>query len=129
MSEGAVPVDILIVDDNPLMTRLLAELLEDEGYRVVAIDGGDVIAMALLHTPRLIMLDVSMPELDGPEICQRLRADPRTAQVPIIFVSALPPATLALRLHDCPYDALIAKPFDLDAVIATIRRFLPAPSA
>ncbi|HEY8602451.1 MAG TPA: response regulator [Thermomicrobiales bacterium] len=124
MSEGAAPVDILIVDDNPLMTRLLAELLGDEGYRVVAIDGSDVIETALLHAPRLIMLDVLMPQLDGPELCQRLRADPRTAHVPIIFVSALPPATLALRLHDCPYDALIAKPFDLDEVVATVGRFL-----
>jgi len=128
MSEGGVPVDILIVDDNPLITRLLAELLGDEGYRVVALGGVNAVETALLHIPRLIVLDVSMPELGGPEICRRLRADPRTAQVPIIFVSALPPATLALRLHDCPYDALIAKPFDLDAVIATVRRFLPAPS-
>lgn len=124
MSEGTARVDILIVDDNPLMTRLLAEILEDEGYRVVALDGSNVVETALLHSPRLIMLDVLMPELDGPEICQRLRADPRTAHVPIIFVSALPPATLALRLQDCPYDALIPKPFDLDEVIDTVRQLL-----
>ena len=124
MSVGEAPVDILIVDDNPLMTRLLAELLEDEGYRVVTLDGVDVVQTALLHTPRLIMLDVVMPEVGGAEICRQLRADPRTAQMPIIFVSALPPATLALRLHDCPYDALIAKPFDLDEVVATVGRFL-----
>jgi len=126
MSEGTARVDILIVDDNPLMTRLLAEILEDEGYRVVALDGSNVVETALLHSPRLIMLDVLMPELDGPEICQRLRADPRTAHVPIIFVSALPPATLALRLQDCPYDALIPKPFDLDEVIDTVRQLLGA---
>lgn len=126
MSEGMARVDILIVDDNPLMTRLLAEILEDEGYRVVALDGSNVVETALLHSPRLIMLDVLMPELEGPEICQRLRADPRTAHVPIIFVSALPPATLALRLQDCPYDALIPKPFDLDEVIDTVRQLLGA---
>lgn len=129
MSDAAAAADILIVDDNPLMARLLAELLEDEGYRVVALDGRNVVETALLHTPRLIMLDVLMPEVGGAELCRRLRADPRTAPVPIIFVSALPPATLALRLQDCPYDALIAKPFDLNEIIDTVRRFLSPSSA
>ena len=118
--------DIVVVDDNPLMARLLTELLRDEGYRVVSLAGEDAIDRALIDPPRLLLLDVLMPGLDGPEMCKRLRADPRTAAVPIIFVSALPPTALALRLHDCPYDALILKPFDVDDVAETVRRLLDA---
>ena len=120
--------EIFIVDDNPLMARLLTELLEDEGYRPVALAGDAVLTAARQAPPRLILLDVLLPGLDGPEVCRQLRADPRTATVPIVFISALPPATLALRLHDCPYDALITKPFELDDVSATIRRLLAVAS-
>jgi CheY-like chemotaxis protein len=129
MSERENPVDILIVDDNPLIVRLLAEMLEDEGYRVGALAGADVVELALSAPPRLIVLDVLMPGLDGPEVCRRLRADPRTATVPIVFVSALPPATLALRLQDCPYDALITKPFNIDQVAEMVRQLLESRPA
>lgn len=129
MIERDNPVDILIVDDNPHIVRLLTEMLEEEGYRVRALAGADLIELALVALPRLIVLDVLMPGLDGPEVCRRLRADPRTATVPIVFVSALPPATLALRLRDCPHDALIAKPFNIDQVAETVRRLLePRPA-
>lgn len=118
------PQEVFIVDDNPLMARLLTELLEDEGYRAVALAGDAVLAAAQQAPPRLVVLDVLLPGIDGPEVCRQLRADPRTAMVPIVFISALPPATLALRLHDCPYDAFIPKPFEIDEVTATIRRLI-----
>jgi DNA-binding response OmpR family regulator len=119
-----IPPDIFVVDDNPMMARLLAEAMEDEGYRVAAVAGEEVLMAAAAGPPRLVLLDVLMPGLDGPAISRRLRADPRTAGVAIVFVSALPPATLAVQLRDCPYDALIAKPFDLDEVAETVRRLL-----
>jgi DNA-binding response OmpR family regulator len=118
------PQEILIVDDNPLMARLLTELLEDEGYRAVALDVAVILEAARANPPRLIILDVLLPGIDGPGVCRQLRADPRTAAVPVVFISALPPATLALRLQDCPYDAFIPKPFDIEEVTATIRRLL-----
>ena len=127
MTEQERPPEILVVDDNPLIARLLTEALQDEGYRTEAIAGGDVLAQAFATPPRLILLDVLMPGLDGPAVCRQLRADSRTNGVPIVFISALPPAALAVRLAGCPYDAIIAKPFDLEVVAETVRRFLTAP--
>ena len=121
------PPEILVVDDNPLIARLLTEALLDEGYRAEMIAGADVLARALAAPPRLVLLDVLMPGLDGPALCRQLRADPRTVDVPIVFISALPPAALAVRLTGCPYDAILAKPFDLDVVTETVRRFLVRP--
>ena len=120
------PQEILVVDDNPLMARLLTELLEDEGYRAVALDGARVLDAVRENPPRLIILDVLMPGIDGSAVCRQLRADPRTAAVPIVFISALPPATLALRLQDCPYDAFIPKPFEIEQVVSTIQGLLHA---
>ena len=65
-----------------------------------------------------------MPGMDGLEVCRRLKADPRTARVPVVFLSALPPATLAARLSDCPHDGILPKPFTLDGVLAMVRRHL-----
>ena len=128
MTEQGRPPEILVVDDNPLIARLLTEAMQDEGYRAEAIAGADVLAQALATPPRLVLLDVLMPGVDGPAICRQLRADPRTSAVPIVFISALPPAALAVRLVGCPYDAIIAKPFDLEVVAGTVRRFLTAPT-
>ncbi len=128
MTEQGRPPEILVVDDNPLIARLLTEAMQDEGYRAETVAGLDVIERALAAPPRLVLLDVLMPGIDGPAVCRQLRADPRTVAVPIIFISALPPAALAVRLVGCPYDAIIAKPFELEVVAETVRRFLIAPT-
>jgi CheY-like chemotaxis protein len=127
MTNREDPAEILVVDDNPAMVRLLIDLLEDEGYRVATVDGDTVVETALERPPRLILLDVMMPGLDGPEVCRRLRADPRTQAVPIVLVSALPPATLAVQLRGCPYDELLPKPFTLEAVLAVAQRYAGPP--
>lgn len=118
------PPEILVVDDNPLIARLLTEAMQDQGYRAETARGADVIARAIAAPPRLVLLDVLMPGIDGPAVCRQLRADPRTVAVPIVFISALPPAALAVRLAGCPYEVIIAKPFDLDVVTETVRPFL-----
>ncbi len=119
--------EILIADDNPLMARLLTEIVAAEGYLVAAVPCESVVEAVVAAPPRLLLLDVLMPGVGGPEACRRLRADPRTRAVPIVFVSALPPGALAVQLEGCDYDALIAKPFDLAEVVATIRRLIAAP--
>ena len=128
MSDHKAPAEILIVDDNPAMVRLLADVLEDEGYIVATVDGLEVIELAQATPPRLVLLDVMMPGLDGPEVCRRLRADARTQAVPIVLVTALPPATLAVQLRGCPYDELLPKPFALDAVLAIVERYAGPPA-
>lgn len=127
MTAQGRPPEILVVDDNPMIARLLSEAMADEGYRAEAVVGAEVVETALATPPRLLLLDVLMPGLDGPAVCRQLRADPRTSDVPVVFISALPPAALAVRLADCPHAAIIAKPFDLDVVAETVRRLLIAP--
>jgi diguanylate cyclase (GGDEF)-like protein len=79
---------LLLVDDQPLNIRLLHELFRNEFDVFMATDGLQAIAKAQSSSPDLILLDVVMPGMDGYEVCQRLKADPITSEIPIIFVTA-----------------------------------------
>lgn len=80
---------ILLVDDEPQTRDLLRLMLKRDGYEVYdAEDGFDALEKVKLHKPDAILLDVMMPELDGIEVCQRIRADEETAEIPIIMLSA-----------------------------------------
>ena len=115
---------VLIVEDEAGIAEVLADLLGDEGYETAVSVDGAALAAVVDAPPALILLDVMMPGMDGPEVCRRLKADPRTARVPVVFLTALPPETLATRLGDCPYDDVLSKPFTLDGVLAVVRRHL-----
>ncbi|WP_028574709.1 diguanylate cyclase domain-containing protein [Desulfonatronovibrio hydrogenovorans] len=80
---------ILIVDDTPTNIEIIAEILEQEYEIVFAKDGPEGIAMAELHRPDLILLDIMMPEMDGFETCQKLKQNPVTKNIPVIFITAL----------------------------------------
>ena len=116
---------ILIVEDEPAIAEVLVAFLTDEGYRVTANVGAAALAEARGDPPALVLLDVMMPGMDGPEVCRRLKADPHTAHVPVLFLTALPAQVLAARLGDCLHDGLLGKPFDFDELLAAIRQHLP----
>lgn len=81
---------ILAVDDTPASLRLLTDLLKAEGYEVrSAINGSLALESAFGNPPELVLLDICMPEMDGFEVCRRLKANPKTNEVPVIFISAL----------------------------------------
>ena len=128
MGHADVQGTVLVVDDDPGIVGLLVAVLEDEGYRVaVASSGVTALAMALADPPALVLLDVRMPgELDGPETCRRLRADPRTRAVPVVFVTATPPEEIVARLGEDSYAGIIVKPFTLTDVLDTVGRHLAA---
>ena len=116
---------MLIVEDEPGIAAILADLLADEGYApAVSVDGA-ALAAAHADPPGLILMDAMMPGMDGPEVCRRLKADGRTARVPVVFLTAMPRDTLAARLGDCPHEGVLPKPFHLDDVLAVVRRHLP----
>lgn len=90
--DPAAPNDratILVVDDSPMNIKILHEILQHD-YRIVfATNGKDALDTAAQSLPDLILLDIMMPEMDGYEVCRRLKADPRTQRIPVIFVTAL----------------------------------------
>lgn len=113
--------DVLIVDDNPANLSLLSAMLVERGYEVrAAINGAMALKAAQAAPPDVILLDVSMPEMDGYEVCRRLKADDRTRAIPIIFVSALD----ALRDKVAAFEAggvdYVTKPFQLREVLARV---------
>ncbi|MDJ0743984.1 MAG: EAL domain-containing protein [Xenococcaceae cyanobacterium MO_167.B27] len=82
--------NILIVDDTSSNLKALSKLLQDEGYAVrCALDGATAITIAEAQWPDLILLDIVMPEIDGYEVCQQLKAFPKTCDIPVIFLSTL----------------------------------------
>ncbi|MEM6455404.1 MAG: response regulator, partial [Acidobacteriota bacterium] len=82
--------DILVVDDHPDNLDLLAGILRPQGYRVRWANGGKRgIRVAEAHPPDLLLLDIMMPDLNGYDVCRRLKANAETAHLPIIFLSAL----------------------------------------
>ncbi len=108
---------ILVVDDNEDDRRLLTDCLRQQGYRLhVAEDGHDGVEKARMVQPDLIMLDVSMPVCDGIAACRLLKTDPRTAALPVIFLTAA--AQPEDRVRGLMVGAVdyIAKPFDFDEV-------------
>src|SRR5512137_1932416 len=86
---AATTEEILVVDDTPASLRLLTELLAKEGYRIrPASDGALALKSVAAKAPDLILLDVSMPDMDGYEVCRRLKADEKSSRIPVIFISS-----------------------------------------
>ncbi len=114
--------DILIVDDEIPNLRLLAEMLEKEGYRVRPAETAQLaIDSALAKPPSLILLDVRMPGIDGFEVCRRLKEDERTRDVPIIFVSALQEVDDKVRGFEAGGVDFITKPYQELEILARVR--------
>lgn len=122
-------VHILIVEDNPDELRLLVERLRSSGCRIsVAFDGVQGYNRAVAGLPDIILLDVSMPRLDGYALCRKLKATPSTAAIPVIFLSAgnaVDQRLTGLYSGACDY---IIKPYSIDEVLARIRIHLSLAS-
>jgi len=117
-----MPAEILVVEDTPASLELLSQLLAQAGYTVrQAQEGRMALRSAQASLPDLILLDVRMPGLDGYEICERLKADARTRDVPVIFLSALREAGDRLRGFALGAVDYIAKPYQPEEVLARVR--------
>jgi len=116
---------ILVVDDEEDTRTLLRTLLESEGYGVeTAADGKAALEHIQAARPDLILLDVMMPQMDGLEVCDHLRFDPATRDVPIIFLTAKHDPVTQSRASILDAYAYLEKPFSPDALLAEIRNCL-----
>jgi len=119
------PSLILIVDDVPANLDVLSETLSYEGYDVaIATSGERALLQISRMLPDLILLDIQMPEMDGFSVCQKLKASPATAQIPIIFMTALTDLESKMRGFDLGALDYITKPFQDREVLARIKTHL-----
>lgn len=117
--------DILIVDDTLENVVLLAQILDGQGYSVrKAISGTMAMRTIEAELPDLILLDICMPDLDGYELCRRLKADPVTASVPVVFLSALNEPLDKAKAFEVGSTDYITKPFQAAEVLIRIRNQL-----
>jgi DNA-binding NtrC family response regulator len=117
--------EILVVDDTPASLRLLSELLTQHGYRVrPASEGALALESVAAKAPELILLDVSMPGMDGYEVCRRLKADERSKRIPVIFISAFGDTRQKVTGFEAGAIDYITKPFEAEEVLARVRTHL-----
>ncbi|HIK12245.1 MAG TPA: response regulator [Oscillatoriaceae cyanobacterium M33_DOE_052] len=117
--------NILVVDDTPDNVRLLAAILTDRGYEVrKALNGARALAAVEAALPDLILLDITMPEMNGYQVCQQLKADAKTRDVPVIFISALNEVMDKQQAFDVGGADYIVKPFQGAEVILRIENQL-----
>ncbi|HEY9805126.1 MAG TPA: EAL domain-containing protein [Candidatus Obscuribacterales bacterium] len=125
-----IPADILVIDDIPENLRLLATILVKEGYNVrKALNGSMALTAVQTVPPDLILLDIMMPDMDGYEVCHRLKADPQTAKIPIIFLSALSEGLDKAKAFETGGADYISKPFQVQEVLARVQNQLALRSA
>ncbi len=113
---------ILVVDDAPVNTLLLSKFLPDCGYEVeIANSGMAGLTRVEVFSPDLILLDIKMPDLDGYEVCQRLKANPKTENIPVIFLSALNEELDKVRAFEAGGADYITKPLQLQEVLVRVQ--------
>lgn len=116
---------ILAVDDTPASLRLLTDVLKAEGYEVrSAISGELALHAAEIQAPELVLLDVSMPGMDGFEVCRRLKQIPGSGDVPVIFVSAMSDTQEKLRGFELGAVDYVTKPFQREELLARVHTHL-----
>lgn len=114
---------VLIVDDNERNTKLVRGVLESAGMRTLsAATAADALALARAHRPDVVLMDLRLPDLDGGEAARLLAADERTAQIPVVAVSALSIDEAAPWLRDAGFVAYIEKPIDVQELPEQVRR-------
>jgi diguanylate cyclase (GGDEF)-like protein len=116
---------ILVVDDEPHIRKILAFLLEQNGFAVLtAEDGERALEVARRELPDLILLDLMMPKMDGYEVCQHLREDFQTAQIPIVIVTAKGEVREKVRGLKGGANDYLTKPYNHDELVARVRNML-----
>ena len=115
---------ILIVEDVELNRDLLMQLLEDEYELTIAVDGGAGVEKAASERPDLILMDLSLPVIDGWEATRRIKGDAATAAIPVIAITAHAMSGDEEKARQAGCDDFMTKPIDEDLLFAKLRRWL-----
>lgn len=126
---GGQPAKVLVVDDTPHNVKLLADLLAVKGYAVAtAVNGEEALVKVASEDPALVLLDVMMPGLSGYDVCRRLRADPKTALLPVVLVTSLDPQDERVKGIEAGADDFLGKPINQPELFARVRSLLRVKS-
>ena len=123
--QEAVQPEVMVVDDNPIGLNLLTDILGRDGYRVRPCSSGHLALQSVEERiPDMILLDVRMPDMDGYEVCRRLKSDKRSRKIPVIFISALGETTEKVEGFKVGGVDYITKPYGIEEVLARVRTHL-----
>jgi two-component system cell cycle response regulator DivK len=115
---------ILVVEDNDKNMKLFREILAAKGYRTLEAKTGEAaVALAAEHSPDLVLMDIQLPDIDGIEALSRLRADVRTASLPVIALTAQAMEGDRERFLAVGFDGYVSKPVNIHDFIATVERY------
>jgi two-component system cell cycle response regulator len=118
-------VTILVVDDYAPNVGLLRRWLLNDGYEVLtASSGASALELIAQHQPNLILLDIEIPDPDGLAVCRRVRQDPATSEIPVIFLSGLDPSTVEARARSVGADDYLTKPIGAYKLQRCVRALL-----
>ncbi|HQM50767.1 MAG TPA: response regulator [Candidatus Hydrogenedentes bacterium] len=124
MNNVAKP-NIMVVDDTPANLKLLSNMLQERGYEVRPLQSGKmVLNAARTHPPDLILLDINMPEINGYEVCEQLKADAALCGIPVIFISALTETEDKIEAFRRGGVDYVTKPFQFEEVLARVNTHL-----
>ena len=119
---------VLVVEDNERNMKLVRDVLEAAGYRTLeATTGGQAVELAAQHSPDLVLMDIRLPDIDGVEALNRLRADERTASIPVLAVTAQAMHGDRDRFLAAGFDDYISKPVNIVEFVGTVKRYCGAP--
>ena len=120
---------ILVIEDQEDNRRIVRDLLTSKGYVIIeAVSGEDGIALATLHRPDLILMDIQLPGLDGYEATRRIKTDPALRHIPIIVVTSYALSDDDTKAFAAGCDAYVSKPYSPRKLLAKIREFLDEES-
>ena len=114
---------VLVVEDNARNRKLVRTILKFRGFEVVECDDGEpAVALAKKHRPVLVLMDIELPTVDGITALRRLRADPETASIPVIAVTASVIPSEREKVTAAGFNGYLSKPIDVDAFNAMVDR-------
>ena len=117
--------EILIVEDSPTQAIQLQNLLEEDGYQVsAATNGADALAHLVEHRPALVVSDIVMPDMDGYEMCMKIKADDVLKSIPVILLTQLVEPEDIVKGLECGADNFVTKPYDPKLLLSQVRYLL-----
>ncbi|HEX6296848.1 MAG TPA: response regulator [Burkholderiales bacterium] len=120
---------VLIVEDNDKNMKLARDVLQAKGYQTLEAETGEEgVKLAKENVPDLVLMDIQLPGINGIEAFKQLRADPKTARIPIIALTASVTPTDRSQITAAGFDAFVSKPINLKEFLDTVKRLVEGPA-